>query len=112
MSDLLLVGLRGFINRCPSCGKGRLLSGYLKPVENCAVCGESFTHIRADDGPAWLTILLVGHIFAPIMLEVAPNSSLPDYLLVLLSFLFAILLVFLILPRAKGIFVGILWQMG
>ena len=108
----LLVGLRGLINRCPNCGEGRLLASYLKPVENCAVCGEHLGQIRADDGPAWLTILLVGHILAPIMLSVVPNSSMPDSLAIPMWLLIASALVLLILPRAKGIFIGILWKMA
>lgn len=105
------MGLRGLINRCPNCGEGRLLASYLKPVENCAVCGENLGQIRADDGPAWLTILLVGHILAPIMLSVVPDSQMPDFFAIPMWILIASVLVLLILPRAKGIFVGILWKM-
>ncbi len=53
---------RGFFCRCPNCGDGRLFRAYLKPVDNCAVCGEDYTPQRADDLPAYLTILVVGHI--------------------------------------------------
>ena len=60
--DVLSSVFRGACARCPNCGRGRLFRAYLKPVETCAECHESLKHIRADDGPAWLTILVVGHI--------------------------------------------------
>lgn len=53
---------RGVLGRCPHCGEGRLFRAFLKPVDNCAVCNEDFTHQRADDLPAYLSIVLVGHI--------------------------------------------------
>ena len=53
---------RGFIGRCPSCGRGRLFSSYLKVVNACEVCGEEFSGHRADDAPAYITLLIVAHI--------------------------------------------------
>ena len=54
--------------RCPCCGKGKLFRAYLKQVDACSACGERFADIRADDGAPWLTLILVGHIFIPLML--------------------------------------------
>lgn len=34
-------------------------------MENCSSCGEHFGKIHADDGPAWLTIIIVGHLVVP-----------------------------------------------
>jgi uncharacterized protein (DUF983 family) len=53
---------RGMLNRCPNCGTGRLFQAFLKPVNTCAVCGEDFSHHRADDLPAYLVIVVVGHV--------------------------------------------------
>lgn len=53
---------RGLLCRCPRCGEGKLFRAFLKPVDNCAVCGEDYTHHRADDLPAYLSIVIVGHI--------------------------------------------------
>ena len=53
--------LRGWKGRCPSCGQGPMLRGYLKVRDTCPVCGEAMHHHRADDGPAYLTILIVGY---------------------------------------------------
>lgn len=53
---------RGLVGRCPNCGQGRLFRAFLKPVDNCAVCGEDISHQRADDLPAYLVIVVVGHV--------------------------------------------------
>ena len=47
-----------------------MLRDYLKVRESCPVCGEALHHQRADDGPAYLTILVVGHVLGPLMLSV------------------------------------------
>ena len=60
--DFLPIIIRGIKLRCPSCGEGKLFASYLKQVNNCTLCGESYRNIHADDGPAWLTILIVGHL--------------------------------------------------
>ncbi|MGN6551659.1 MAG: DUF983 domain-containing protein [Pararhizobium sp.] len=53
---------RGFRNRCPHCGEGRLFRAFLKPVDHCAVCGEAMHHHRSDDLPAYLVVVIVGHV--------------------------------------------------
>lgn len=53
---------RGLYCRCPNCGEGKLFRAFLKPVDACAACGEDYTHQRADDLPAYLSIVVVGHI--------------------------------------------------
>ncbi|PWW04277.1 uncharacterized protein (DUF983 family) [Hoeflea marina] len=53
---------RGMFSRCPNCGEGKLFRAYIKPVDNCGVCGEDMTHQRADDFPPYLAIFIVGHI--------------------------------------------------
>ena len=58
----------GFRHCCPNCGQGRLFSRYLKVAPACTICGQSFTAQKADDGPAYFTILIVGHILVPLMI--------------------------------------------
>ena len=53
---------RGLKGQCPHCGRGRLFRAFLKPVDHCAVCGEDYTPQRADDLPAYLVIVVVGHV--------------------------------------------------
>jgi uncharacterized protein (DUF983 family) len=64
-----LTGLkRGVLHRCPNCGEGRLYSRYLKVDLDCEVCGHDLARYPADDGPAYFTILIIGHLFvAPLL---------------------------------------------
>lgn len=53
---------RGFLGRCPHCGEGKLFRAFVKPVDKCEVCGEDLHHHRSDDLPAYLVIVVVGHV--------------------------------------------------
>jgi uncharacterized protein (DUF983 family) len=98
---------RGLRLTCPSCGRGRLFSGYLRQAEGCSNCGLRTGDIRADDGPAWATILLVGHLVSPVFFVFASRdvSWLP--LVAVLTLVVGMSL--LLLPRMKGLFVGFIW---
>lgn len=101
--------LRGWRRRCPSCGNGPLLKGYLSVRSECPVCQEELQHHRADDGPAYLTILIVGHVMAPLLLWVFTEYE-PDPLLVASLFsVGCVLLSLFLLPRLKGMIVAIQW---
>ena len=106
------AGKRAILGRCPCCGKGQLFRAYLKQVDNCAACGESFGAIRADDAAPWLTIIIVGHIFIPLMLVVVAMSTIPTWASAVLWSCVFILLSLAILPRAKALFIAILWLTG
>lgn len=109
---LWLVMVRGAYGRCPRCGQGKLFRSYLKQVEMCASCGEKLGHIRADDGPAWFTILLVGHILAPIFLSVLPNVTWPDWAIMAVIMSLTLVLTLWLLPCSKGVFIGLIWRSG
>jgi uncharacterized protein (DUF983 family) len=100
---------RGWQMRCPNCGQGRLLHSYLKVNSACGSCGLELHHQRADDGPAYLTILIAGHLMAPLLLYVYSKWE-PDPLLMALGFttVFVALSLYL-LPRLKGVMVAIQW---
>ncbi len=103
---------RGLKGICPRCGKGKLFASYLKQVDKCSACGEHLGHIRADDGPAWLTILLVGHIVVPMAVTSSLNNNLPDSVAVFLWAFIGLVLVLLLLPRTKGLFINLIWKSG
>lgn len=101
--------LRGALGRCPACGKGRLFTGYLTVNHQCTSCGEELHHQRADDGPAYMTILLVSHLGAPLLLAVYMMYR-PSAMSMLIGFsLGAIVLSLALLPRIKGAFIGFQW---
>ncbi|HHL20171.1 MAG TPA: DUF983 domain-containing protein [Aliiroseovarius sp.] len=100
---------RGFRRRCPHCGTGQIFRGYLRVRDNCPVCSEELYHQRADDGPAYLTILIVGHILAP-LLGVTYAALRPEPLV--LASVFAVGTVALslyLLPRLKGMMIAFQW---
>lgn len=101
--------LRGVRLKCPSCGSGPLMRSYLKTRDACAVCGQELHHHRADDGPAYMTILVAGHLLAPMILLVYANFR-PDPLTMAVVFCVGFTGVALyLLPRFKGMFVAIQW---
>jgi uncharacterized protein (DUF983 family) len=102
---------RGLAGRCPHCGNGALFRAYLKTVESCASCGEPLARIRADDGPAWLTILIVGHVVAGLALLAEVEWAPPVWASVLGFCTLALVLCLWLLPRAKGLFIGAIWAM-
>lgn len=101
---------RGFKRRCPNCGEGSLFTGYLKVVDECPVCRSEMHHHRADDGPAYLTILVVGHILA-VLIHVLYQQFRPDPLVLATILTVAcVALSLYLLPRLKGLVVGIQWS--
>lgn len=104
----LLAGLR---LKCPNCGEGKLLRAYLKQHDNCPNCQESFEEIRADDGPAWITILLTGHIIVPALFYLEKNHQLPLWQVAIILLTLACSSIYFILPRAKGLFIAWLWRL-
>ncbi len=100
---------RGFRRRCPACGEGHIFTGYLKVADECPVCHEPMRHHRADDGPAYLTILIVGHIMAPTLMWAFVEFR-PEPLVMATAFTLGTLsLSLFLLPRLKGLIVAIQW---
>ncbi|MCR5878644.1 DUF983 domain-containing protein [Phenylobacterium sp. J367] len=103
---------RGLKHRCPACGQGKLFRKYLKVVDRCGACDADLARYPADDGPAYLTILLVGHViigplfFFPIVWESPAYLSVP----ILVTALGAVTL--LALPRIKGGWIGLMYALG
>lgn len=103
---------RGWRGKCPRCGQGRVLKGYLKVEDDCAVCKLDYSHHRADDGPAYLTILVVGHLMAP-LLHVVFVAWRPEPLVLFTIFAVGCVgLSLYLLPRLKGAIVGFQWARG
>jgi len=48
--------------RCPRCGKGKVLEGWLTVAARCEVCGLDLRGEDVGDGPAALVILVLGAI--------------------------------------------------
>lgn len=107
---MLPAMMRGWRRKCPNCGTGPMLSGYLKVRDTCPVCREELFHHRADDGPAYLTILLVGHLMAPLLHIVFVHFRPEPLVLFTIFAVGCIALSLYLLPRLKGVIVGIQWS--
>jgi uncharacterized protein (DUF983 family) len=103
---------RGFTMRCPHCGRGRLFGRFLKVVDYCSVCGEEFSHHRADDFPAYVVILVVGHTMIPAALAVETSFAPPMWLDFLIWLPLMIGSALALLQPTKGAIVGLQWQLG
>jgi uncharacterized protein (DUF983 family) len=103
--------VRGFLHRCPSCGRGHMFRAYLKVADACDSCGTDLRHQRADDAPPYFTMLIVGHIVVPLALLVERLWH-PDVLIHLLAWTIVTLgLTFTLLPSVKGAIVGLQWAL-
>ncbi len=100
---------RGLMCRCPACGEGAVLERYLKVKATCPSCGEPLHHQRADDGPAYLTILIVGHLMAPLLLFAFTTWRPEPATMILVFGLGCVALSLFLLPRMKGMLIAIQW---
>lgn len=98
---------RGFIGRCPHCGRGALFWRYLKVNPRCPACDHDLDQYPSDDGPAYFTILITGHlvvvplILFPIIWQAPLYFALPGTLIPLCAF------TLWFLPRVKGAVIGL-----
>jgi len=89
-----------------------MFRAYLRVNPRCPVCHEDLSPQRADDAPAYLTLLIVCHVVgAGVLLSdnILPQTS----LIIAISFWLATtaLMSLLILPRMKGAVVGYQWAL-
>jgi uncharacterized protein (DUF983 family) len=103
---------RGFFGSCPHCGEGRLFRAFLKVADRCPNCGEELHHHRADDFPAYVVIIIVGHILVPLVLAVETELAPPYWVSMLLWPSLTVILVLTLLQPVKGAIVGLQWALG
>ncbi|MBV8457881.1 MAG: DUF983 domain-containing protein [Acetobacteraceae bacterium] len=101
---------RGWRGRCPRCGEGQLFGSFLKMRSRCPNCGQDLEPFRADDAPAYFTILVVGHIVVPLVLFLERFANQPPlWFHAALWLPISVLLALLLLPRIKGAVIAALW---
>jgi uncharacterized protein (DUF983 family) len=103
---------RGLVCRCPHCGEGKLFSKWLKVTDRCDICGEEFHHHRADDFPAYVVILLLGHIMVPFAFWMEDTFTPPMWVNMAVTIPLTIGLCLLMLQPVKGAIVALQWRMG
>ena len=86
-------------------------SGYLKVNRECPHCSEALHHHRADDLPAYLSIVIVGHVVIGLLmhLEMSYGSVISPWMYLLGLLPLTLALTFGILPPIKGAVVGMQW---
>lgn len=100
----------GWARRCPACGEGHLMTGFLKVAPACPTCGEDLSHQRADDGPAYLTILVVGKSIMALYLAIYLTWAPSPWIMIALCWSVALALALWLLPRFKGALVALQWS--
>jgi uncharacterized protein (DUF983 family) len=103
---------RGFRGRCPHCGEGRLFPRFLKVADHCEACGEELFQHRADDLPAYLVIVMVGHAVVPAILAVEMAYAPPVALQLAVWLPVTLFASLALLQPTKGAIVGLQWQTG
>ena len=81
---LLWRGLRG---SCPRCGKGGIFKSYLVQNDACT-----------------------GALVVPAAVVLSLHDVMPEWAAITTLLVLAVAIVLLMLPRAKGIFIAILWR--
>jgi uncharacterized protein (DUF983 family) len=109
--DVWLALRRGFRGRCPRCGEGKLFRAFLKVDNSCSVCGLDFTPHRADDLPAYLVIIIVGHIVVPTALIIETDYSPPVWLQMAIYLPITLIASLALLQPVKGAVVGLQWAL-
>lgn len=107
--ELLPALAHGWAQQCPCCGSGALFESYLQVRPTCPVCGEELHHHRADDLPAWLTMIVTGHVLAFGLLALENAASPPMWVHWTLWPVVVVGLSLWLLPRIKGAVVGMQW---
>lgn len=103
---------RGMRRRCPVCGEGRLLRGYLTPEPVCSHCRAPLLQFRADDMPPYVTVLIVGHLVVPGCLWLEQALHPPSWVQLAIWLPLTCLLTGVLLPVVKGALIGLHVALG
>lgn len=102
---------RGFMGKCPHCGQGRLFGKFLKVADRCDACGEEYHHHRADDLPAYLVILVVGHIVVGAFMGMENVVELTTWQHLAIWVPITLVMTIGLLQPTKGAVVGLQWAL-
>ncbi len=98
---------RGFNKKCPQCAGSPIFSKYITTYKKCKNCGLKLSDYKSDDGPAYITIFIVGHILIPMILLVEKYFRPPLINQMIIWSFLTVLISLWLLPRIKGAFIGI-----
>ena len=101
---------RGWLGQCPNCKRGRLFENWLKPVDECAQCGESYRAQRADDLPPYLVIFIVGHVVVAGFMLVERTMYLTAWQHLAIWTPITLLMSLVLMRPIKGATIGLQWS--
>lgn len=103
---------RGVACNCPRCGGAALFRKWLKSVDHCAACGQDWSHHRADDFPAYIAILVVGHLLAPVMIAMSLDTELTPLAILAILIPASVAMMLGMLQPTKGAVIATQWWHG
>ncbi len=104
VSSAISTGLRC---KCPRCGKGPLLTGFLTLRDSCPECGLDYGFADAGDGPAFFVMSIVGIVVVGLVLIVEILYRPPLWLHVAYSLPFLLGLSLALLRPFKGVLIAL-----
>lgn len=106
------AALRGLRCRCPRCGEGRLFARWLKPLPRCTVCMLDLTPQRADDFPAYIAMLVTGHLIAPVIIALSQDFAMGPLGIFAIVVPLALVMMLGMLQPVKGGVIATQWWFG
>ncbi|WP_395391774.1 DUF983 domain-containing protein [Novosphingobium sp. BL-8A] len=106
------AALRGIRCHCPRCGEGRLFRKWLKPLDRCPACMLDLTPQRADDFPAYIAMLVTGHLMAPIIIMLSKDFAMGPLGMFAIVVPLALVMMLGMLQPAKGGVIATQWWFG
>lgn len=89
-----------------------MFKSFLKVADSCEVCGEEFHHHRADDFPAYIVIIIVGHLIVPMVLALETHVAPPYWVHFALWIPLTLVMCLALLQPTKGSIVALQWHVG
>ena len=103
--------MRGFIGRCPACGKGHVLRNYISPRLECEICSENLARYQSADFAPYLVTFAIGLTFTPLILVSTMIWDVPESVALTAGLTSALACALTLLPRMKGAAIGLLWAL-
>lgn len=101
----------GFLGRCPRCRDAPIFAGYLRTRKQCNACALAIHHHRADDAPAYFTIMIVGHFVVAGMVALEVNLHPAVWIHMALWLPLTVIMTLILLRPIKGALIGIQWAL-
>ena len=81
-------------------------------MDHCLTCDQDWTAQQADDFPAYVAIILTGHILAPVIIFMINETDYTMWTNLAIIIVMALTLIAALLQPAKGAIIAMQWWMG